>query len=318
MKKTELFCIKTDAGYGLFQKYKSYSEHSPFYLIYYNQVKDLSEKAIDGAMAGEYYYERFAFDCWVVGFDERKLIQNKGIEFHSSDFNIKDNDFSYGDTYLTYLGDYPLPKAVEIPRYTRQLDFSYYTGEHGWVVHDELNRNRVRQENGKVKIYKSLIEEISYYPRLQDTPARELREHFNTNYRPEDFNDAWFAGFLENYYQEHPHMRPTDEKYEDVKLPLPTTSWRNILEDVQEEKAYLAFCDRVESALKAFLGELAVNQKTVNKPLMTLINQLNKIAVETELIGSLEAEELFGYLAKILMSLKKAQLIEKLENLREW
>jgi NifB/MoaA-like Fe-S oxidoreductase len=123
---------------------------------------------------------------------------------------------------------------------------------------------------------------------------------------------------MEKYYQENPQMRPCKKKYEDIKFPLPTESWGDMLEKSEDNTEYLAFCDKAEAALKAFIGAIDENRKAVQKSLAVLMKELNKIEAETGSIGILEAEGLYDYIAKILRTLKKPRLIESMANMREW
>jgi hypothetical protein len=308
-----LFAIRTNIGYGLFQEYNSYRYYKPFYIIYRVQVQELFESKILEALQCEYYYQRYSFKDCICGFDEVKIRQSKGREFKPSDFGIA-NEKAYNNSYITYLGDYPLPQDAEIPKYSRYLELSCFTGKHYWTLYDELMGKSI-QEKDKVKIYKKVTPEILPYPNFHGISPNTLVERFNENFHPNDYDDEWVEKFFEKYYQENPQMRPCKEKYEDVKYPLPTENWRKF-EDIDDE--YIAFCDKVESAIKAFIAAIDENKKAVSKPLTVLLTELNKINSEVYGIDTLEAEELYDYIAKILRALKKPQMIDNIENMREW
>ena len=61
MAKGDLFSIKTQFGYGLFQEFDSHLEmYGPYFIVYYSQIKSLTVDEIARTMQGEYYYQRIA------------------------------------------------------------------------------------------------------------------------------------------------------------------------------------------------------------------------------------------------------------------
>lgn len=321
MSKGNLFCIKTKIGYGLFQEFDSYpNQFHPFFLVYCNQLTEIDSKQIEKTLQGEFYYERinFGMGARFDKFDINRIIENQGVEFGPEDFGINIDDFYFGNSYIIYLGNYELPKNARIPRYTRQLEFSYYTGKHCWFIHDDKLHEYVKKENGKFKIYKTLTPEIAAYPLYFGTYPRDLVEQYNANYTQTSHDDKEVEQFLEEYYREHPDMRPSNEKFDDVKFPLPTDNLRNMLDKSDDNTNYLLFCDRLEKTLMEFISTIESNKRAVKEPLKALLKELNNIEKETELIGSLEAEELYEYIVRILKSLKKPNLIEFIEEVREW
>jgi hypothetical protein len=348
IEKDSLYAIKTKMGYGLFQRYKKrdYAGATPYFIIYCEQIQTLSIEDIARALSGEYYLQGFnpiiygeqtfkelsdggqeicghvAFNCLDTVKQSADEVSLDTLDFdfyvESSDSYLRFNHNEIADCYLTYLGEYSFPSTAKLPDYTKILHFSYYTGKHCWIVVDESTGSRLCDAKGKAITYKKIISGIESYPRYGVISPGKLLERFNSGYYPEKDNDKAFEVFLEQYYNEHPHMRPTKERYEDVKVPLPTVNWRKMLESPQDEARYLAFCDRIDEALNTFISAIDGNRKAVRTPLITLIKRLNLTERETGQIGSLEVEDLFGYIAKILQSLKKARLIETMENLRKW
>lgn len=321
VSKGSLFCIKTENGYGLFQEYDSYpNNYDLFCIIYRTILNELSNAEIKKALAKDYYYERIGLfmDFCIRDFDIRKIIENQGVEFGPEDFGLDKDDNYFGNSYITYLGNYELPKNARIPRYTRKSEFSYITGKHCWYIHDDKLHEYVKKDNGKFKIYKTLTPEIAEYPLYLGTYPRYLVEQYNANYTQTSHDDKEVERFLEKYYLEHPDMRPSNEKFDDVKFPLPTDNLRNMLDKSDDSTNYLLFCDRLENALREFISSIDSNMRAVKEPLKVLLKELNIIEKETELIGSLEAEELYEYIVRILKSLKKPSLIEFIEDMREW
>lgn len=321
MRKGDLFCIKTKIGYGLFQIIENTpSAYHRFSIIFTKQIKYISIVEITEAMQQGFYYERinFGMGARLDKFDINKIIENQGVEFGPEDFGINIDDFYFGYSYITYLGNYELPKNAKIPRYTRQLEFSYYTGKHCWYIHDDKLHEYVKKDNGKFKIYKTLTPEIAEYPMYFGTYPRYLVEQYNANYTQTSHDDKEVEQFLEEYYLEHPDMRPSNEKFDDIKFPLPTDNLRNMIDKSDDNTDYLLFCDRLEKTLMEFISAIESNKRAVKEPLKILLKELNKTEKETELIGSLEAEEIYEYIVRILKSLKKPNLIEFIEEMREW
>lgn len=321
MSKGNLFCIKTKIGYGLFQEYESYpNQFHPFFLVYCNQLTEIDSKQIEKTLKGEFYYEKISFGMGarIDKFDINRIIENQGVEFSPEDFGIDIDDFYFGNSYITYLGNYEIPITAEIPRYTREAEYSVYTGKHNWVIHDELKYNYIKNKKGKIVNLKKLTPEIISLPLHFGVFPHQLLDYFDMDFRPEKYNDEWIDGIIEKHYIEHPDMRPSNEKFDDVKFPLPTDNLRNMLDKSDDSTNYLLFCDRLENALREFISSIDSNKRAVKEPLKVLLKELNIIEKETELIGSLEAEEIYEYIVRILKSLKKPNLIEFIEDIREW
>jgi hypothetical protein len=350
-REEPLFAIRTNSGYGLFQKYLKTSAHGNyFYIIYCKQIRSICASEIKAAMNSDFYYERIGM---TLKWDDivEELMRNKGVEisltenfdelvyseYHKKNIYLYRNDFE--DCYITYLGDFPTPDNAQLPKFSRMATGDLYSKYHDWVLCDEkikdekeynyasftfeelkevINKKLIEYDakpKEKMKIYKFITPEIVSYPRYGVTSPKRLLKHFNADYRTEYYNDEYLDKLREERYQEEPYLRPCKEKYEDVKYPLPTENWRKF-EDIDDE--YIAFCDKVEEAIKAFIAAIDENKKAVSKPLNALLTELNKINSEVYGIDTLEAEELYDYIAKILRALKKPQMIDNIENMREW
>lgn len=329
MAKKDLYCIKTDKGYGLFQEYDSYHtmfgyptvfNDKMFYIVYYYQIKTLSDIEIKQAMQGEYYYSRISFEIWKKGFPQNTLLSNPNVEYSAKDFGIKEEDPYFGKCSVTYLGQYDLPLSVELPKYSRNLDLSKLTGQYKWYIHNEVNNCLEKNERGKPISYKKLNEEIKSYPRYLGIPLMELLKRFNADYRQNE-DDKWVERYFEEFYEENPQYRPSKLKYEEVKYPLPVKELRELSKDIEEEKErkeYERFCDKIEELCLAFLDGIDQDKKAVRKWLKALIDGLNSLNKETGLIDTLEAEIIYEYVSNILKSLKKISLLEYLEEKRDW
>lgn len=323
MAKKDLYCIKTNKGYGLFQEYDSYPtmfNDNMFYVVYYSQVNTLSDIEIKQAMQGEYYYLRIRFDGWTKGFPQNILLSNPNVEYSARDFGIKEEDPYFGKCSVTYLGQYDLPSNVKLPKYSRKLVLSKLTGQYKWLIHNEVKNCLESNERGKYISYKKLNEEIKSYPRYFGVSLMELRKRFNADYRQNE-DDKWVERYFEEFYQEYPEYRPSKLKYEEVKYPLPVNELRELSKDIEEEKErkeYERFCDKIEELCLAFLDGIDQDKKAVRKWLKALIDGLNSLNKETGLIDTLEAEIIYEYVSNILKSLKKISLLEYLEEKRDW
>ena len=207
------------------------------------------------------------------------------------------------------LGEQLLPNDIAPQRYGRDFDWSPYSNEIHMYLHDKFcwELFEVKQETPEYLAFSPDTGSIIYWLR-----------HLQKGLVLADWNLALIRDRAETYYQKNPYMRPCKKKYDDIKYPLPTDNWRKMLESPENEAEYLIFCDKVENALKTFVVALDGNRKAAQKLLIVLLKELNKIELETHGFGTLEADDLFGYIAKILQSLKKPKLIEKIEELREW
>jgi hypothetical protein len=313
--KTSLFALKTDLGYGLLHWYENYV-FGCAYLIYHIQISDLSEFNINTALTGDCFYQRI--NDKILRLEkhmEETLKKNIGVEF---DLEKLDNrgiisTHIYAHCFMTYLGEYELPAGYSRPPYSKRLYINYYTGKRTWVICDTLTEKDI-YENGKIKLYNKQTPDMLDYPSARYANLAELYARFNKNFRLRDYNDDYADYLIEKRYQEEPNLRSTKEKYDDVKSPLPTVRWREF-EDVDDD--YLKFCDAVECALDEFITSIDANCKAVSKPLCALLTMLNKISA-VHPFESLEQEELYDYIVKILQTLKKAQLIDRIDNIREW
>jgi hypothetical protein len=312
-----LFAIKTNLGFGLFQEFGAYIG-KPFYIVYYNQISRLCDEQINIALSGDYYLSRLNFKmAWseLWGYEVDKLISKPNNWFFPTIPNAivnAEGDHFFGGTQLLYFGEYSLPQTAVYPKIAKLLDLNYFSGTHYWTLFDEVNGGYL---DGKFKKYKRVFAEMLEFPNARGIYPRELKDRFDTGFKFSDYNDDWAEAIIEKRYQEEPYLRPCKEKYEDVKYPLPTENWRKF-EGINDE--YIAFCDKVEEAIKAFIAAIDENKKAVSKPLTVLLTELNKINSEVYGIDTLEAEKLYDYIAKILRALKKPQMIDNIENMREW
>ena len=325
MAKKDLFSLRTDRGYGLFQEYDSYPNtfNYTFYIVYYTQIKTLSDKEIEEAMQGEYYYSRIGLGydfIWTKGFDKATLLDNPRKEFDAKDFGIKEESPYYGKCAITYLGQYELPLGVELPKFSRVLDLSKLSGKYKWFIQNEMNNCLEKNERNNNISYKQLDSIIERYPRYYVTPPMEIRKRFNADYRQTE-DDKWVERYFEELYQEYPDLRPTKLKFNDVKFPLPTEELREMSKDIDEEKErkeYEIFCDKIEGLCMAFLDGIEKDKKSTKKHLISIIEGLNNLNNENGLINTMEAEIIYAYLVKILKSLKRVSLIEEIEERRNW
>ncbi len=320
--KGDLFCIRTNKGYGLFQEFDTYIKvYGTFYCVYYTQIDSLSR--IEEALRGKYYYQRINLDEFgghhTRDLYKQRLLDNKGKELslekmcNENKYNV--NTPFYNNCYMTYLGNYSLPIDAEIPRYVRMLYMNFFAGKYSWDICDEAENKLIHNEKGKIAFYKKLTEEIKNYPEHSRIYPANLLLRFNIDYRIED-GDLWAERQIEKFYEEHPEYRPSDKKYDDIKYPLPTDEFRSISEQYDSE--YAEFCDRIEKALLKFIASIDANRKAVRKPLISLVKEINMIDKEMQLMGSLEADDIYVYIVEVLRSLKKVRLIDTLEEYREW
>jgi hypothetical protein len=245
----------------------------------------------------------------------KTLKENKGVEYDIFKLDKSEDHFKkcYINCFLTYLGEYRLPPDARRPPYFKRMVLYYYTGKHEWAIFDSIEEREV-YDGKKPKLYKKVTPEIASYPGYGLEDLSEMLRRFNVNFTLSDFNDEYAEYLIEKRYQKEPNLRPSKEKYDDVKKPFPTVRWREF-EDVDDD--YLKFCDAVECALEEFITSIDANRKAVSKPLCALLTKLNKISV-VHPIDSLEQEELYDYIVKILQTLRKAQLIDRIDNIREW
>jgi hypothetical protein len=312
---TSLYALRTDHGYGLLHWFEHDAIGSA-YLMYYTQIPELSEREINSALAGDYYYQRICDMIIRLQYHMNETLKkNQGVEF---DLEKLDNrgiisTSDYANCFMTYLGEYELPSNATHPEFLKRVSLYYYTGKYEWLICDRI-KDRDISVNGKVISFKKITPEIAEYPDYGFSPITEILYRFNIKFRLSDFNDQYAEALLEERYQEEPYLRPTKEKYDDVKRPFPTVRWREF-EDIDDD--YLKFCDAVECALDEFITSIDANRKAVSKPLCALLTKLNKISA-VHPIDSLEQEELYDYIVKILQTLRKAQLIDRIDNIREW
>lgn len=302
-----VFAIKTEKGYGIFQKIgKTNIDYmQPFFAVYYNTVKTINNDSLQKALSGDYYISRIGLDTWNGGFDENKMLKHKKHWF------LAKNAHYYGGSKVAYLGEFEC-NAV-LPKLTRSFEPLYYSEKYNWVVHDEESETGVL--SGKKYVFNKLNEDIEHYPNFYAITPKELLDHFDNNFRHENFNDDWAMNQLEKYYKENPYMRPSGKKLEDVVKEIPTKHWK---ENNKNDDKYLKFCDSVEQQLNMFTNGIIAKKQTVLKMLKTLITALNKIEKETGYFGTMESENTFAYIAKVLNSTKNTKLIETLNSTRKW
>ncbi|MDR2265978.1 MAG: hypothetical protein LBE09_00095, partial [Christensenellaceae bacterium] len=132
--KTSLYALKTDHGYGLLHWFEYYPIGDA-YLMYYTQIPELSEKEINTALTGDYYYQRKLGERHM-----ETLKKNIGVEF---DLEKLDNrgfisTSDYANCFMRYLGEYELPSNATHPQFFKRVSLYYDTGKYEWLICDRI------------------------------------------------------------------------------------------------------------------------------------------------------------------------------------
>jgi len=329
--KKELYAIKTNKGYGLFQKYDTQPNGKAcYFIVYHQQITDL--KNIDVALKGEYFFELIE--------NSDKLPKKKGVA------TVVDNDeefiqamkregiyFKPRTEYseVTFLGKYKILQNISLPKYTRCLDMpTLKTWKYTWVIFNiygnqaryddnHTNMKYIVKNPDKILIYKTLPPDSLEFPILTvvGLPFWVLRKRFNEGYHPKNENDESIAEEKRRYFESDSIVNEKGYSFNGLKETLPTTEWKESMDDDEE---YLEFCDKVENALKEYLETISVDTKDsgrCGKATMALVKKLNKIDADYG-IDTMEREDLCEYLENISETLKFPGIMTLVNNNREW
>jgi hypothetical protein len=142
--KTSLFALKTGHGYGLLHWFE-YNLFGSAYLMYYTQIPELSEREINAALAGDYYYQRISERLLDLQTHIETMKKNIGIEFDLEKLVNRGiiSTHLYAHCFMTYLGEYVLPAAYSRPPYSKRLYLNYYTGKRTWGICDTLTEKNI-------------------------------------------------------------------------------------------------------------------------------------------------------------------------------
>lgn len=184
--KYSLFAVKLNEGYGLFQEYPKQEFFTP-HIIYRKKINFLTKDEIKNALESDYYFQKIGFG---IGTISSILKQNKNKELNCGDIHPS-GDFieTYEDVNITYLGDFDMPKQVEPIKFYRKLTYITKT-KHAWVLVDAKTEVTLKS-NGKPLIFSELNSEIAKYPAYNFVTLNKLKSYYESNFKPEDFNDKY-------------------------------------------------------------------------------------------------------------------------------
>lgn len=322
MIKTKLYAIKTQQGYGLFQKLIKRKMLDPFnFIIYKQQVNSLDKKDIKQVLSSGYIVANL--DGYIKKV-ENTLDDNKNKEVSLMEAEIINNNseskrYDYGDCFITYLGEYENSFDFNYPKYSKISLSEVFLGVTYWNIEDETLHKRVKGNNGKDR-FDTLPETYLNYPLRGWLQPRQLLDFFNNgNISYAYFNDEWAKRQLEEHYKEYPITRPVKETIEEIKKQIPTIAWKKTFSSSSEkEKEYYANCDRIAKIIQEFIDFIDGGRKASSVEIKKLSKKLNEFEEETEFFGTMEAEDLFMWFVKYFKSINYPKAIEILDSTRDW
>ncbi len=189
--KYSLFAIKLNEGYGLFQEYIE-QEYSTPHIIYRKTINHFSKDEIEKALQGDYYYQKVGFGLWAIS---KILKKNKNKELNCGKIH-PNGDFieTFEDINMIYLGDFNIPKQVEPIKFYRRLGY-INKKQHSWVLIDAKTESTIKSK-GKTLIYTELNPEIEKYPAYNYVTLSKLKNYFEIEFKPEDFNDEYIKSTM--------------------------------------------------------------------------------------------------------------------------
>ena len=314
-KNGHLFAAQLSGGYCLFQYagYVSiYLENGKtevfHYTIFYERIFQEIPQNFDFLQGEKFFYKSSYFSIKI--FEYLKGINGKFPEEtfaypRKTILNDINEDRRYYD-----LGIQKLPTTLAPQRYFRGFEWNCYSNKIRLYFWDKYCGELLecKQETP---------EYLSYSP--EDGGLEATLKTMEQGFTLESWNTECMRQWAEQYYAEHPYSRPTNETYDELKINLPTVSLREMYHDDTEK---LQAISQIETALVAFADRLVDEGKPTSgkakKLTKELVLTLNKIDNEAEFIETMEREELYEYIAKLLAKLKKPEAIELIDEYREW
>lgn len=214
--ETDLYAMKTNEGYGIFQRYEAdflCKGVPPFSVVYRTQIKSL--KDLKSALKGDYYFAQL--------FQFNRLSDKIGTEV------------IYKDCAITYLGKYPQQSRIVMPQRARLLNSdSRISMQYEWAIMDLTGKayfvdnhgeaNTFKRPDGRLA-YKKLVPEIVDYPIFGVVTFNDLLENFNINFHPRDYNDEYVIELTKKYRREI-----TKEEKKEIKQ-----EWKEVKKEEKEE-----------------------------------------------------------------------------------
>lgn len=299
LSKGRLFSVKVKDGYCFFQeagsvfaKLKNGTTRSFYYVIFYECLRNEIPRKFDFLTNEKYFY--------------RTSISKKEIEALKNANGKK----MIWNRYFFDLGLQKLPLDLKPQRYFRSYDWNPHSNK----IHQYLTDVFCAE----LFEYKEETEEYltysSEFPGLNAT-INDLENGFQL----EKWNLEVMKENAEKYYLEHPYDRPTEASYEELKLKIPTIMFKQMYAGNESK---LEVVEKIEQELIAYSNELVQDGKPTMSKAKNLTKEiiltLNQINLETDFIETVEREELYAYIAKLLAKLKKVSVIEIIDEYREW
>ena len=302
--KGRLFAANAKNGYCFFQdtgkvvvRLESGKAEDVNYIIYYERMFQEIPRKYNFLEDEKYFYKN-----WGAPVGLKKLVGLNG--------EIP-KEFSANSKIRVYdLGIQKLPCGIKAQRYFRSFE---------WNPHSDKTRMYLRDIFcGELFEYKTETPEyLAFSPDFGGVEA--TINDIDGGFVLEKWNLERMRLNAEEFYSKNPYFRPSEESYAELSAKLPSAFFRKIYEG---DAGNLKTVEIIDEALKTFAEKLVAEGKptTVKASKLTkeLVLALNKIDGETGFIESIEREELYGYIAKLLAKLKKHDAISVIDNYREW
>ena len=314
MEKTDIYQVEFNKHYGYFQELGQVKKDGDvayfriiFEKVYSSPIADISvlqESAKYIAHTDMGIQEEIEFNQKNCAYSIKKLLSEKKNELLGLNqiyYAYWDNDksiVSQGFATLSRIASVPIPNTYEIPQFVKTDEFNLITNKYKWVVMTPFGEFIRTQKTCKG---------IESFPPMGQSIALTINR-WAEGIGAKDWNDEYCKRVIER-------NRKEDQASQEVLSVSPIEKW--IEKHDEKEPFYLKMKECVERFEKIVENQES-KKNDVKKELVCLVKNINELQTENAFLETEESEAIIKYLTFLLSKRKYVDLIDIVDDLRDW
>jgi len=310
-EKGHLYQVGFGSGYGYIHEIGEDDYENSFFVMYErrfsNEISNIKELSTE-----KYFIGRFMGSLLEECRENAGHINEQDMDdagFRCSIYRGNSTkEFKNAYIYVKCLGNYLVPRGLEIPKYFRELDINLMSGTHKWII---------KTSYGDFVKQRKTVNGIECVP-PNSLSFNKCTDWWEKELTLETWNDEYCLRVIEQRYLEHPEERPITMSFDEVIATSPTKKWHEHEVDKERIKWY----SEVEAALKQFIKMLSsaekISTKEAKKATKELCLRLNEIQSEGINIETQDRDDLFIFITNLLRTKKAISAIDILNEYRDW
>ncbi|MCR4726871.1 MAG: hypothetical protein K5753_06620 [Clostridia bacterium] len=311
---SSFYQVEFNNHYGYFQKMGQVEKdgHVSYFRIIFEKVYSspitdisvLQESAKYIAHSDMGIQEEVEFNQQNYSYNIKKLLSEKekkqlGLnQIYYASWDNSKNTVCQGFAKISRIAKCKPLVEYEIPQMVRTIDFNFITYSYKWVVMTPFRK--------LVKVQKT-CKGIEHLPPMGQSIALTINR-WAEGIGEKDWNDEYCKRVIER-------NRKEDQASQEVLSVSPIEKW--IEKHDEKEPFYLRMKECVEGFEKV-AENLKSKKNDVRKELVCLVKNINELQTEEAFLETEESEAIIRYLTSLLSKRKYVDLMDVVDDLRDW